>query len=415
MPDLFFIKNGYCFMPKDPLSGKKILLGITGCIAAYKACYIIRDLMNRGAEVKVVMTPSATEFITPLTLASLSSNDVVVHTFPSSTKTGTALSTWHIDYALWADLMLIAPATVNTIAKIAYGFADNALTTLVSALRSPLIVAPAADVDMYKNKITWENIKRLESFGHYIVYAEEGELASGLIGEGRLADTNKIIDSVELVLSGYSKDLTGKKILVSAGPTYEDIDPVRYLGNRSSGKMGFALAKAAFLRGADVTVISGPSNEVPYPEINLKKIRSAQNMFTAVKNELQKNDILIMAAAVADYKPAKVSNKKIKKGVKVPDIKLTGTKDILLSLNSKGKTLVGFALETDNELANAKKKLKEKNLDMIILNSLKEKGTGFEGDTNKVTILREEGKAVKIPLQSKFQVANKILNEINSL
>jgi len=415
MPDLFFIKNGYCFMPKDPLSGKKILLGITGCIAAYKACYIIRDLMNRGAEVKVVMTPSATEFITPLTLASLSSNDVVVHTFPSSTKTGTALSTWHIDYALWADLMLIAPATVNTIAKIAYGFADNALTTLVSALRSPLIVAPAADVDMYKNKITWENIKRLESFGHYIVYAEEGELASGLIGEGRLADTNKIIDSVELVLSGYSKDLTGKKILVSAGPTYEDIDPVRYLGNRSSGKMGFALAKAAFLRGANVTVISGPSNEVPYPEINLKKIRSAQNMFTAVKNELQKNDILIMAAAVADYKPAKVSNKKIKKGVKVPDIKLTGTKDILLSLNSKGKTLVGFALETDNELANAKKKLKEKNLDMIILNSLKEKGTGFEGDTNKVTILREEGKAVKIPLQSKFQVANKILNEINSL
>ncbi len=200
--------------------------------------------------------------------------------------------------------MVIAPATVNTIAKISHGFADNALTTLVTALRSPLIIAPAADVDMYKNKITQENIKRIESSGYYIIYAEEGELASGLVGEGRLADTNKIIDSVELILSGYSKDLIGKKILISAGPTYEDIDPVRYLGNRSSGKMGFALAKAAFLRGADVTVISGPSNEIPYPEINLIKVRSAQKMFTAVKKELQKNDILIMAAAVADYKPA---------------------------------------------------------------------------------------------------------------
>jgi len=399
-------------MQKDSLTGKKILLGITGCIAAYKACHIIRDLKTLGAKVKVVMTPSATEFITPLTLASLSGNDVIVHTFPPSSKTGTALTTWHIDYALWADLMLIAPATVNTIAKISHGFADNALTTLVTALRSPLIIAPAADVDMYKNNITQENIKRLESFGHYIVYAEEGELASELVGEGRLADINKIIDSVELILSGYTKDLTGKKILVSAGPTYEDIDPVRYLGNRSSGKMGFALAKAAFLRGADVTVISGHSNEIPYPEINLIKVRTAQNMFAAVKKELLKNDILIMAAAVADYKPAKVSNKKIKKSDKLLILKLVETTDILSSLNSNRKTVVGFALETDNELTNAKKKLKEKNLDMIILNSLKEKGTGFEGDTNKVTILGKEGKAVKLSLQSKFQVANKILSAI---
>jgi len=399
-------------MQKDSLTGKKILLGITGCIAAYKACHIIRDLKTLGAEVKVVMTPSATEFITPLTLASLSGNDVIVHTFPPSSKTGTSLTTWHIDYALWADLMLIAPTTVNTIAKISHGFADNALTTLVTALRSPLIIAPAADVDMYKNRITQENIKHLESFGHYIVYAEEGELASGLVGEGRLADINKIIDSVELILSGYTKDLTGKKILVSAGPTYEDIDPVRYLGNRSSGKMGFALAKSAFLRGANVTVISGPSNEIPYPEINIIKVRTAQNMFAAVKKELQKNDILIMAAAVADYKPAKVSNNKIKKSDKLLILKLVETTDILSSLNSNRKTVVGFALETDNELTNAKKKLKEKNLDMIILNSLKEKGTGFEGDTNKVTILGKEGKAVKLSLQSKFQVANKILSAI---
>jgi phosphopantothenoylcysteine decarboxylase/phosphopantothenate--cysteine ligase len=361
------------------------------------------------------MTPSATEFITPLTLASLSGNDVVVHTFPPSSKIGTALSTWHIDYAMWADLMLIAPATINTIAKITHGFADNALTTLITALRSPLIIAPAADVDMYKNRITQENIKRLETFGYYIVYAEEGELASGLIGEGRLADVSKIIDSVEMVLSGYSKDLTGKKILVSAGPTYEDVDPVRYLGNRSSGKMGFALAKAAFLRGADVSIISGPSNEFPYPELNLINVRTAQNMFAAVKKELPKNDILIMAAAVADYKPERASNKKIKKSDKVPILKLVKTTDILSSLNSKGKTVVGFALDTDNELVNAKKKLKEKNLDMIILNSLKEKGTGFESDTNKVTVLRKEGKAVKLPLQSKFQIANKILSEITKI
>ena len=277
-------------MPNDVFRKKKIILGVTGCIAAYKACYLTRELKIRGAEVKVVMTPSALQFVEPLTFSALSGNPVIVNTFPESQQNGTDVATWHIDTARWADLILIAPATVNTVAKIANGFADNALTTLVAAARSPLVIAPAADVDMYLNKTTTANIKKLEELGHFIVYAEEGELASGLSGYGRLADVNKIIDSAELVLSGIKKDLTGNKILVTAGPTYEDIDPVRYIGNRSSGKMGYAIAKAAFLRGADVSLISGHSSEVAYPEIKLYKIRSAKEMKTAVTKELKNNE-----------------------------------------------------------------------------------------------------------------------------
>ena len=224
-------------MQKDFFQGKKILLGVTGCIAAYKSAFLIRDLVKRGASVKVIMTPAATEFITPLTLSSLSRNEVVVNIFPKSKNESTSLNTWHIDYALWADLMIIAPATVNTVAKIAKGYADNALTTLVAALRCPLIIAPAADVDMYDNKINQMNLQTLREVGHFIVDAEEGELVSGLKGMGRLAENYKIIDAAELVLSGYKKDLTGKKVLVTAGPTYEDIDPVRFISNRSSGKI----------------------------------------------------------------------------------------------------------------------------------------------------------------------------------
>jgi len=401
-------------MIKDQLAGKKILLGVTGCIAAYKSCLIIRELIKRGAEVKVVMTPSATEFITPLTLATLSQNEVIVNTFPRNQKDGTNLSTWHIDYALWADLMLVAPATINTIAKISYGFADNALTTLVSALRSPLVIAPAADVDMYNNPINKENLAKLERLGHYIIYPESGELASGLSGEGRLADTNKIINAVELILSGYSKDLMGKKILVSAGPTYEDIDPVRFLGNRSSGKMGYAIAKAAYLRGADVTLVSGPSTQNIYPEIKMIKVRSASEMEKAVKKEVDKNNLLIMSAAVSDFRPIKAASNKIKKEKGTIDLKLELNPDILSSIKSKKTKVIGFALETQNELSNAKKKLKEKNLDMIVLNS-PGKESGFEVDTNKVTLLKQDGKSVKLPLLSKFQVANKILTEAKSI
>ena len=398
-------------MTKDSLSGKKILLGVTGCIAAYKSCLIIRELVKRGAKVKVVMTPSATEFITPLTLATLSQNEVIVNTFPSSQRQGTKLSTWHIDYALWADLMLIAPATINTIAKISYGFADNALTTLVTALRSPLIVAPAADVDMYNNPINKENLEKLERLGHFVIYPETGELASGLSGEGRLADITKILDSVDLILSGSSKDMMGKKILVTAGPTYEDIDPVRFLGNRSSGKMGFAIAKAAYLRGADVTLISGPSSQTIYPEIKRINVRTAVEMEKATSKEINKNNLLIMSAAVSDFRPLKVAQNKIKKNKSAIDLKLEMNVDILSSIKSGKSKIIGFALETQNEMANAKKKLKEKNLDMIVLNS-PGKDSGFEVDTNKVTIIKQDGKQIKLPLLSKFQVANKILNEV---
>lgn len=399
-------------MHDDIFTGKKIVLGITGCIAAYKSAFLARELNKRGAEVKVVMTPSATEFISPLTFSSLTQNEVIVNIFPASQKNGTAISTWHIDYAVWADLMVIAPATVNTVAKITHGFADNALTTLVLALRCPLIIAPAADVDMYQNKITQENLKKLEELNYFIVHAENGELASGLTGNGRLAELNKIIDASELVLSGYKKDLTGKRILVTAGPTYEDIDPVRFIGNRSSGKMGYALASAAYLRGAEVTLISGPSNENLYQEINYIKVRSASEMKKAVEKEIKKTEILIMSAAVADYKPSTVSNKKIKKEDKLSSIKIIETEDILFSINKKDKIIVGFALETDNEIQNASKKLKGKNLDMIVLNSLKDKKSGFEYDTNKITLIHKTGKQVKLPLQTKFQAANKILTEI---
>src|SRR3970040_601327 len=243
-------------MPDDVFRNKKIILGVTGCIAAYKACYLARELKNRGVEVKVVMTSSALQFVAPLTFSSLSGNPVVVNIFPESQQNGTEMTTWHIYYARWSDMILFPPATINTFAKIVHGFSDNALTTLIAAARSPVIVVPAADVDMYLNKVTTENIKKLEELGYYIVHAEEGELASGLSGFGRMADINKIIDAGELVLSGIKKDLGGKKILVTAGPTYEDIDPVRYLGNRSSGKMGYWLAKADYLTGAAVSFIS---------------------------------------------------------------------------------------------------------------------------------------------------------------
>ena len=399
-------------MNKDILNGKKIVLGVTGCIAAYKSAYLVRDLIKRGVEVRVVMTPAATQFITPLTLSTLSNNSVIVNIFPDSTNSNTNLTTWHIDLARWADIILIAPATVNTIAKIANGFADNALTTLVSAARSLVTIAPAADVDMYQNPVTQENILKLEALGYYIIHSEEGELASGLSGFGRLADLNKIIETTELLLSNNKKDLRGKRILVTAGPTFEDIDPVRFIGNRSSGKMGFALAKVAYLRSAKVTLISGPTAENVYPEIKRINVRSSGEMKKAVEKELKENDVLIMSSAVADYKPVKTSKQKLKKEDKLSEIKLSPTEDILASIKKDRKIVIGFALETSNELANAKKKLKEKNLDMIVLNSLKDKESGFEIDTNKITILKKTGKAIKFPLISKFQAANKILTEI---
>lgn len=400
-------------MTGDILSGKKIILGVSGGIAAYKSCLIIRSLIKRGAEVRVIMTPSAVEFITPLTLSTLSGNEVIINIFPETQKNGVNVRTWHIEYAIWADLMIIAPATINTVAKLVNGFADNALTTVASALRGPMVVAPAADMDMYNNPVTQSNLRKLrEISGAYIVEGEKGELASGLSGMGRMADPEKIIDAAELVLSGFKEDLKGRKILVTAGPTYEDIDPVRYIGNRSSGKMGYQIAKAAFLRGAEVTLISGPSAEKAYPEIKLIKVRSAFDMKNAVEKHLIDNDTLIMSAAVADYRPEKQSETKIKKEDSLSSISLQKTDDILSCIKKENKTIVGFALETDNELKNAELKLKSKNLDIIVLNSLKDKQAGFEYDTNKVSIIRRTGQRKEYALASKFNIANNILSEI---
>ena len=400
-------------MTYDVLNGKKIILGITGGIAAYKSCQLIRNLVNRGAEVRVVMTPSALEFITPLTLSTLSGNEVIVNIFPESQKNGVDLKTWHIEYALWADLIIISPATVNTIAKIVHGFCDNALTTVVAAARCPVLVAPAADMDMYSNKITQSNFRKLkEDLGAYIIDAEKGDLASGLSGIGRMADINKIIDASELIISGFNQDLVGKKILVTAGPTYEDIDPVRYIGNRSSGKMGYNIARAACLRGAQVTLISGPSSEIIYQEINLIQVRSAHEMLNAVSSNLDKNDAIIMSAAVADYTPVLKSEKKIKKEDNLSAINLKKTNDILLSIKNKGKKVIGFALETNDAIKNAKRKLKEKNLDIIILNPVSEENKAFESDENMVTIINKSGEIQELPLMSKFQAANRILSEL---
>jgi len=402
-------------MLTDPFKGKKIIVGVTGGIAAYKTCLLIRQLIKRGAEVRVVMSPSALAFITPLTFSTLTGNEVIVNNLPDSQKNGTNMKAWHIEYGLWADLMILAPATVNTLAKIRMGMADNALTMVVSALRAPLVIAPAADVDMYHKPANIENINVLEKRGSFIVHAESGFLASGLQGCGRMAEPKKILDSAELVLFNIDKDFKGKKILVTAGPTYENIDPVRFIGNRSSGKMGIELAKSAFLRGAEVKLICGPSSEQIYQEIEKIDVRSASEMQEAVNQELVKSDILIMSAAVSDYKPVDPKEKKIKKEENLTTIALTENPDILAGIDKKEKVLVGFALETDFEFKNAQKKLKKKNLDMIVLNSLNEKGAGFELNTNKITILNKEGNKTDFPLQSKFQTANCILSELNKI
>lgn len=401
-------------MTPDTLLGKRIILGITGGIAAYKSALLVRELVKRGAEVRVVMTPSALEFITPLTLSTLSGNEVIVNTFPADQKNGVELKTWHIDYGLWADLMIIAPATVNTIAKITHGFADNALTTLVAALRRKLLLAPAADMDMYETDANLSNLKVLAERGAYIVDAEEGFLASGLTGRGRMADIGKIVDAAELLMLENEKDLSGKKVLVTAGPTFEDIDPVRFIGNRSSGKMGYAIAKAAFLRGADVTLISGPVSEEAYPEIKLTKVRSAEEMLQAVTEKYPQNDILIMSAAVADYAPENFSDKKIKKNDKLQVIKLKENSDILRSVKKiEGKFIAGFALETNDAEVNARKKLESKGIDMIVLNSLEDAGAGFEHDSNKISIITKN-QFKQYPLLSKFVTANNILTEIKN-
>ncbi len=402
------------------LRGKHILVGVTGGIAAYKICYLVRDLRKAGADVKVVMTEAATRFVAPLTFSTLSGHDVSIDLWSEGQSGDSGIATRHIDLATWADAFVIAPVTANTIAKLTYGISDNLLTIVALASRCPLLLAPTMDADMYINPVTQQNISRLQERGYVVIPPEEGELASGLKGPGRLPEIQVIIEALERVLDRSAQDLKGKKILVTAGPTYEAIDPVRFIGNRSSGKMGFALARAAAQRGATVTLITGPVHLETPRHVKRVDVESAEQMNKAVLSHAAKSDAIIMAAAVADYAPLSTSKKKIKKGVpaKPVSLELTQTPDILAQLGEhkrKGTVLVGFALETDNELRNAREKMKKKNLDFIVLNSLKDKGAGFGADTNIVTILHRRGKIEKLPKMPKFDVANEILDRLKKL
>lgn len=402
------------------LQGKHILVGVTGGIAAYKVCYLVRDLRKAGADVKVIMTEAATKFVSPLTFSALSSHDVATDLWSVNQSSGSDIATRHIDLATWADAFIIAPASANTIAKLTYGLSDNLLTIIALASRCPLFLAPTMDADMYINPVTQQNIGRLQERGYVVIPPDEGDLASGLKGPGRLPEIRVIMEAVERTLDKSAQDLKGKRFLVTAGPTFEPIDPVRFIGNRSSGKMGFAIARAAAQRGAEVTLVAGPVSLETPRNVNRIDVESAADMHEAVLSHAPKVHAVVMAAAVADYKPRSATKTKIKKqGPAEPlTLELAGTPDILLSLGEKkkkGTVLVGFALETDNELHSAQEKLKRKNLDFIVLNSLKDTGAGFGTDTNVVTIVPRHGKIEKLPLMSKFDVANEILNRLKKL
>ncbi len=400
------------------LKEKKILLGITGGIAAYKIPLVVRLLKKAGAHVRVMMTQSATHFVTPLTLSTLSEEETIVSLWSENKDSSTTHSIQHINLSLWADAMLIAPATANTIAHLAHGYAEDIIGTTVLALRCPLIVAPAMDVDMYENSVTQANIAALRARGLFILPPESGELASGLVGMGRLPEPETIVKFIDDVIEKTPLDLAGKKILITAGPTHEPIDPVRFIGNRSSGKMGFALANAAALRGADVTLISGPVELLTPRTVKRINVETAEEMHSAVLHHAKASDAIIMSAAVADYTPVHSSSTKIKKtGNAHLSLELKQTHDILSELGAMktGAVLVGFALETDNELPNAKEKLRTKNLDMIVLNSAASEGAGFGVDTNIVTIIDKSGNTVALPRLQKFDVATEILSRIVKL
>ncbi|MCC7533582.1 MAG: bifunctional phosphopantothenoylcysteine decarboxylase/phosphopantothenate--cysteine ligase CoaBC [Bacteroidia bacterium] len=396
------------------LSGKKIVLGITGSIAAYKTASLVRMLIKQGAEVQVVMTDAAKEFVTPLTLATLSKKPVYT-SFVLNTH-----GQWanHVELALWADCILIAPASANTIAKMANGLCDNLLTAIYLSAKSQVFIAPAMDLDMYAHPATKRNLTTLKSFGNVVLPVGNGELASGLSGEGRMLEETEIVNHLVQYFD-KTKRLAKKKVLVTAGPTYENIDPVRFIGNHSSGKMGFALAEEFANEGAEVTLITGPTQLIcKHTTIKRIDVTSAEDMYNAVTAINKKQDILVMSAAVADYTPSKVSKVKIKKNNTDFVLPLTKTKDILAYLGKvkpKNQILVGFALETNNELEHAIEKLKKKNLDFIVLNSLRNKGAGFATDTNQITILDKHNQLTEFPLKSKTEVAKDIINTITTL
>lgn len=389
------------------LSGKKILIAITGGIAAYKINTLVRDFIKNGAEVQVILTPSAKEFVSPLTLSTLSKRKVFSE---FSSQDGE----WnnHVDLALWADVMLVAPCTANTLAKIVNGICDNLVMATYLSAKCPVFIAPAMDLDMYIHPSTEQNLKLAEEYGNIIIPAEEGELASGLVGKGRMAETETIYKTiVNFFNSEQKKSLAGKTVLVTAGPTYEAIDPVRFIGNHSSGKMGFAIAEEAEKRGAKVILISGPTALSTDKNISLEKVNSAKEMYNAVFQYFDNTDIVIMSAAVADYAPKEVAQEKIKKNDDEMTITLVKNPDILKTMGEKKKNqfLVGFALETQNEEENAKGKLVRKNLDMIVLNSLKDSGAGFKNDTNKIKIITPLEQK-DFALKSKEDVAKDILD-----
>jgi len=393
--------------------GKNILLGITGSIAAYKAAFLVRLFVKGGYNVRVVMTKDATAFISPLTMSTLSKNKVAV-------DFATPEQEWnnHVELGIWADVFIIAPATANTIAKMSSGIADNLLLTAYLSARCPVMVAPAMDLDMWRHPATQQNIATLKDRGVDIIDVDDGELASGLQGEGRMSEPQYIFEHTDFILN-KTDELKGKNILITAGPTVEDIDPVRFISNRSTGKMGFALAEECARRGANVTLVSGPVH-IPYPgHVNVVKVRSAQDMYEAVMRLKDNNDIFILAAAVADFTPAEKSSTKIKKKSGGLQLKLKRTPDIAAELGKTKKEnqiITGFALESDNEKENALRKLKKKNFDFIVLNSLKDRGAGFAHDTNKVTLFfAKDNKIKNFELKSKRQVAKDIVNEIVKL
>lgn len=394
------------------LSGKHIILGICGGIAAYKSVSLLRLLVKAGAEVQVVITPAGKQFITPVTLSSLSQKPVVSEFFTANT------GEWHshVDLGLWADCMVIAPATASTIGKMAHGIADNMLVTTYLSAKSQVFVAPAMDLDMMAHPSTTANINLLRSYGNIIIEPECGELASGLVGKGRMEEPERIAAVLEAFFAS-SADLAGKKVLITAGPTHEKIDPVRFIGNCSSGKMGYALAEECASRGAEVTLVSGPvSITTANPSVRVVPVESAREMLAACEEAFPTSDIAVMCAAVADYAPAEVADRKIKREhSEVPVIHLVKNPDIAATLGARkrpGQILVGFALETDHELDNAAEKLRRKNLDMIVLNSLRDKGAGFGTDTNKVSIIRADGSREDFGLKPKREVAADIVSAI---
>jgi len=398
------------------LNGKNILLGVTGGIAAYKAAFLVRLFIKKGANVKVVMTDSAKEFVTPLTLATLSKNEVFSSFTDESEANSFKEPEWnnHVDLALWADLFLIAPATANTLSKMANGTSDNLLLACYLSAKCPVYYAPAMDLDMYQHPSTAETFKKLESFGNIQIPAAFGELASGLIGQGRMAEPEEIVSFLENDIL-EKLPLRGKKFLITAGPTYEAIDPVRFIGNHSSGKMGYAVAEEAAQLGAEVVLISGPTAlKLENDFVKIIRVTSAEEMYNAAHKYFDKCNIAILSAAVADYRPSEVASEKIKKKTDELSLQLTKTKDILASLGKKKKAqfLVGFALETENEEENAKLKLKKKNLDLIVLNSLRDKGAGFQTDTNKITLITKDNKVLPFPVKPKNEVAKDILEYI---